>query len=99
MLFKSLLGYATAFVIAILVYRFVTGHLESRFSRTRERVSNWWIVSQWCSTGFLWSQWLIQSLTWQAGRSPSPGTSGTAAVARCPAWCSSTSPRSSPAWR
>ena len=62
MLVKSLLGYATAFVIAILVYRFVTGHLESRFSRTRGRVSNWWIVAQWCSTGFLWSQWLIQDL-------------------------------------
>ncbi len=62
MLLKSLLGYATAFVIAILVYRFVTGHLESRFSRTRGPVSRWWIAAQWCSTGFLWSQWLIQDL-------------------------------------
>ncbi len=25
-------------------------------------VSNWWIAAQWCSTGFLWSQWLIQDL-------------------------------------
>ena len=62
MLLKSLLGYATAFVVAILVYRFVTRHLESRFSRTDGPASAWWTVAQWCSTGFLWSQWLIQDL-------------------------------------
>ncbi len=34
MLVKSLLGYATAFGVGFLVYRFVTRRLEARFSRT-----------------------------------------------------------------
>ncbi len=62
MLLKSLLGYATAFVVAIIVYKLVTWSLESRFNRTEGPTSPWWIVAQWCSTGFLWSQWLIQDL-------------------------------------
>ena len=62
MLLKSLLGYATAFVVAIIVYKLVTRSLESRFNRTEGPTSPWWIVAQWCSTGFLWSQWLIQDL-------------------------------------
>ena len=62
MLIKSLSGYATAFVAAILIYRLVTRGLESRFNRTDGPTSPWWTVAQWCSTGFLWSQWLIQDL-------------------------------------
>ena len=62
MLLKSLLGYATAFVVAIVVYKLITRSLESRFNRTEGPTSPWWIVAQWCSTGFLWSQWLIQDL-------------------------------------
>ena len=62
MLIKSLSGYATAFVAAILIYRLVTRGLESRFNRTEGPTSPWWTVAQWCSTGFLWSQWLIQDL-------------------------------------
>ena len=62
MLLKSLLGYATAFVVAIIVYKLITQSLESRFNRTEGPTSPWWIVAQWCSTGFLWSQWLIQDL-------------------------------------
>ena len=62
MLLKSLLGYATAFVVAIIVYKLITRGLESRFNRTEGPTSPWWIVAQWCSTGFLWSQWLIQDL-------------------------------------
>ena len=62
MLVKSLLGYATAFVAAIIVYKLVTRALEHRFNRTEDPKSPWWVVAQWCSTGFLWSQWLIQDL-------------------------------------
>ena len=62
MLLKSLLGYATAFVVAIVVYKLVTRSLESRFNRTEGPTSPGWVVAQWCSTGFLWSQWLIQDL-------------------------------------
>ncbi len=62
MLLKSLLGYATAFVVAIIVYKLITRSLESRFNWTDGPTSPWWVVAQWCSTGFLWSQWLIQDL-------------------------------------
>ena len=62
MLVKSLLGYATAFVAAILVYKLVTRGLEHRFNKTEGPTGGWWVVAQWCSTGFLWSQWLIQDL-------------------------------------
>ncbi|MCY3735169.1 MAG: hypothetical protein OXG13_02135 [Gemmatimonadaceae bacterium] len=62
MLVKSLLGYATAFVAAILVYKLVTRALEHRFNQTEGPTGGWWVVAQWCSTGFLWSQWLIQDL-------------------------------------
>ena len=59
MLVKSLLGYATAFVVAIIVYKLVTRALEHRFNQTEGPTAGWWVVAQWCSTGFLWSQWLI----------------------------------------
>ncbi len=62
MLVKSLLGYATAFVAAIIVYKLVTRALEHRFNQTEGPTGGWWVVAQWCSTGFLWSQWLIQDL-------------------------------------
>ena len=62
MLVKSLLGYATAFFVAIIVYKLVTRSLEHRFNRTEGPKGGWWVVAQWCSTGFLWSQWLIQDL-------------------------------------
>ena len=62
MVVKSLLGYGTAFLVGILVYRWVTRRFESRFTRTEAPSSVWWVVAQWCSTGFLWSQWLIQDL-------------------------------------
>ena len=63
MLTKSMLGYAVAFVAAILIYRFVIKKVTLYFSQTRdEPVSKTWMAIQWVSTGFLWSQWLIQDL-------------------------------------
>ena len=63
MLIKSMLGYAVAFVAAILIYRFVIKKVTLYFSQTRdEPTSKTWMAIQWISTGFLWSQWLIQDL-------------------------------------
>ena len=63
MLTKSMLGYAVAFVAAILIYRFVIKKVTLYFSQTRdEPASKTWMAIQWVSTGFLWSQWLIQDL-------------------------------------
>ncbi len=63
MLTKSVMGYAVAFVVAILVYRFVIRKVTVYFSETQhESPTRLWIVLQWGATAFLWSQWLIQDL-------------------------------------
>ncbi len=63
MLAKSALGYLTAFVVAILLFRFVFHRASAWFHRTRDMpISGYWVVLQWLSTAFLWSQWLIQDL-------------------------------------
>ena len=63
MLTKSLLGYAVAAVVGYLVYKFVTRVVERRFIETSKRPpATYWVVLQWLSTAFLWSQWLVQDL-------------------------------------
>lgn len=63
MLTKSVMGYAVAFVVAILVYRFVIRKVTIYFAETKhETPTRFWIVLQWGATAFLWSQWLIQDL-------------------------------------
>ena len=63
MLTKSSLGYVVAFVSAILLFSFVFKRATQYFHRTRdEEIPAYWVVLQWASTGFLWSQWLIQDL-------------------------------------
>ncbi|WP_225901928.1 hypothetical protein [Zobellia barbeyronii] len=62
MVVKSLSGYGVAFVTAILLYLAISKLVEKKFieksiTAKEERL---WTVLQWCSTGFLWSQWLIQ---------------------------------------
>ena len=63
MLTKSLLGYLVAFVAAIVLFRLVFHRATEYFHRTRgTRIPRYWVVLQWSSTAFLWSQWLIQDL-------------------------------------
>ena len=63
MLTKSALGYLVAFVAAIALFRLVFKRASEYFHRTRgEVVPTYWVVLQWASTGFLWSQWLVQDL-------------------------------------
>jgi len=63
MLIKSGMGYLLAFAVAILVYRFVIHQTTRHFSETKgQAIPFYWVVLQWASTGFLWSQWLIQDL-------------------------------------
>ncbi len=62
MTMKSILGYALAFCVAIIVWQLVTKALDRKFIAsdiTRSERRNWTIL-QWLSTGFLWGQWLIQ---------------------------------------
>ena len=62
MLIKSVSGYALAFVVAIILYVLISRVLEKRFidNPITKKEQTWWTVGQWCSTGFLWSMWLIQ---------------------------------------
>ena len=59
---KSMMGYLVAFVAAIILYMFITKSLEKKFAANpiKDSEKTWWTVAQWCSTGFLWTQWLIQ---------------------------------------
>lgn len=63
MLTKSFLGYLVAFVAAIVLFRLVFKRATEYFHRTRGAdIPRYWVVLQWSSTAFLWSQWLIQDL-------------------------------------
>lgn len=63
MLLKSLLGYVVAFLVGIIVYKGLTQNLEKDFLATANTEPPlYWVVLQWLSTTFLWSQWLIQDL-------------------------------------
>ncbi|NJB84827.1 hypothetical protein GGR26_000572 [Lewinella marina] len=62
MTMKSILGYALAFCVAIIVWQLVTRWLDKHFinSEISGRETKIWTALQWASTGFLWGQWLIQ---------------------------------------
>lgn len=63
MLTKSLLGYVVAFFAALALYFVISKIIEKRFLDTADQEPpNHWVALQWLSTGFLWSQWLIQDL-------------------------------------
>ncbi len=63
MMTKSILGYAVAFGFSIALYFALARTIEKRFLDTADQPPpRHWTVLQWVSTGFLWSQWLIQDL-------------------------------------
>ena len=62
MVSKSISGYLVAFIAAIFLYLIISKVLEKKFIENpiTKRQRNIWTALQWLSTGFLWSQWLIQ---------------------------------------
>ena len=62
MIIKSISGYMVAFTAAVFLYFVITKLLEKRFIENpiTDKETKIWTVLQWFSTGFLWSQWLIQ---------------------------------------
>lgn len=62
MVVKSVSGYLVAFGAAVIIYIMIARVLEKKFGETSptEKEFRYWSVAQWFSTGFLWSQWLIQ---------------------------------------
>lgn len=64
-LVKSLLGYGVAFATGLGIYLLVSKTIEKKFidnSHNGKPAASYWTTLQWISTGFLWSQWLIQDL-------------------------------------
>lgn len=62
---KSVIGYLVAFAAAVIIYVIITRTIEKRFIDSEDHQDDYrsfWIAAQWLSTGFLWSQWLIQDL-------------------------------------
>ncbi len=60
---KSLIGYVLAFGLASVVYYWAAKGFESYcLNNSCNGPSKFWTSLQWASTGFLWSQWLIQDL-------------------------------------
>ncbi|MBU2995446.1 hypothetical protein KO500_03335 [Cellulophaga baltica] len=62
MVIKSISGYLVAFAAAIILYAIVSKVLEKKFIENpiTPKQRKIWTALQWFSTGFLWSQWLIQ---------------------------------------
>ncbi len=61
MILKSVYGYAISFVFAIVVYVVISRRFESNISLDKLdklKKKHYWLVAQWFSTGFLWSQCL-----------------------------------------
>ena len=59
--FKSIIGYFIAFIFAVLIWFVISKKIEKKFIKTKIMKKRW-IVAQWITTGFLWSQWLIQDM-------------------------------------
>lgn len=62
MVIKSVYGYLVAFGAAIVLYLAISKVLEKRYIQNAitPKEEKIWTLLQWVSTGFLWSQWLIQ---------------------------------------
>ncbi len=58
---KSLIGYVVAFVAAIILWVVISKKIEKKFMGTKIKGKKW-VIAQWSTTGFLWSQWLIQDM-------------------------------------
>ena len=58
---KSAVGYALAAVVAYALWTVVSQFLDEKEPVKREH-KNFWKVSQWLATGFLWHQWLSHDI-------------------------------------
>lgn len=62
MVLKSLSGYVVAFFAAFVLYAVTSNVMRSLAPLDDDDPPPRWVAVQWLSTGFLWSQWLIQDL-------------------------------------
>ena len=61
---KSVMGYIIAFSAGMAIFVAISRLTEKYFIENplQEKHRYKWLIAQWCSTGFLWSQWLTQDL-------------------------------------
>lgn len=64
MIYKSIMGYVVALFSAIVIYFIVSRITERYFMKNpmKESRRTYWMIAQWCTTAFLWFQWLSQDL-------------------------------------
>ncbi len=62
MVFKSVCGYIIAFLSALVMYSVIAREIEKRFLHSKDKQSPGWIITQWASTAFLWSQWIMHDV-------------------------------------
>lgn len=64
MLEKSIVGYIVAFVVTFSIFFAVLKIIDRRTTgaESEQEPAAYWVVLQWLSTAYLWSQWLIQDL-------------------------------------
>jgi len=62
MVIKSMLGYGIAFISAFIIWYIISKFLDEHIPITDEKQRNFWRISQWLSTLFLWSQWLMHDM-------------------------------------
>jgi hypothetical protein len=59
---KSLVGYAVAFGATFIIWIGLAYLEKKTLDENKHTSSPFWTLLQWASTGFLWSQWLVQDL-------------------------------------
>lgn len=65
MLLKTFIGYATAFVVAYILWIVVSKLMHSyklKYPDQNNTPSNYWHALQWITTAFLWTAWLTQDI-------------------------------------
>ena len=61
MVIKSMAGYGVAAASAFIIW-VVLSKIIDELKRPEKHQKKYWIVAQWCATGFLWSQWLMHDM-------------------------------------
>lgn len=62
MLLKSALGYGVAAITAYVIWMLVSRIINEKYDKVKKKRRKLWRTMQWCSTGFLWSMWLMHDM-------------------------------------
>lgn len=62
MLFKSVIGYGLAAVVAYVFWMMLAHFLNEKKNQVKEGHRGFWRTAQWMATGFLWYSWLTHDM-------------------------------------